>query len=100
MSHNLSETGGKESLGDCRAYRHHVSLTKRTGGILDAALNIHFRMTRSDTTPLTEVLKILYGKFAGERKYAVEHRRHMTGIKEETVACEPLGVCGIIHKET
>ena len=54
-------------------------------------------MAGSYGTPLAEFLKFFEGVAAGERENALEHRRHMAGIKEESVAGDPAGVTGVIY---
>ena len=43
-----------------------VTLTQRTGGVLDHALDLTLGVTRCDRTPLTEVLQVLKGELTGE----------------------------------
>jgi len=72
-----------------------VTLAERSGGVLNPAVRIKFRMARGDAAPLAELLELLDGIFAGEGKYRIEHGRHMARIEEEAVAGNPGGIVGV-----
>ena len=61
--------------------------------------NICLGMTRGDATPLTELLQVLHSVIARQHKYRIEHRRHMTGVKEQSVAEWIRRIFGVIAQE-
>ncbi len=96
VSHPLAETGHQETLGDCGAQRHGVSLSQRTRRILDTAQHVHLGMSRRDAAPLPQVLQILDGEISGERQCGIEHRRHVSRIQEEAVAERMVHAGGVV----
>ena len=99
MSHGLSETGFEETLCDSTADSHCMALTQRTGGVFDTAFGVELGMAGSNGTPLAELLELVEGIVACESEHGIEHRRHVAGIEEETVAGEPGGIVGIGYEE-
>ena len=99
MGENLAEAGCDEALGYGRSHSHGVSLTERTAGVFHAAGRIELGMAGSHTAPLAEFLKLVNGVMALQGENTVEHRRHVTGIKEETVAREPCGIVGVCYQK-
>ncbi len=55
-------------------------------------------MSRCHAAPLTELSQLFGCEFAGEGKYAVKHRRHVSRVKEETIAGNPLRIFGVVDK--
>ena len=76
-----------------------MSLAKRTRSILYATYYIALWVTRCNTTPLAELLELLHGIMTCHAKLCVEHWRHVTRIKEETVSCFPTWVLWIMDQE-
>ena len=97
LVHHVAQTSLQELSGDGSTHSEAVTLTKRTGCVLDAALNLALGVTGSHRTPLTQVLQIFQRVLADEAELAVEHRSHVTWIEEETVATLPCGILGVIH---
>ena len=59
-----------------------------------------FRMSRSETFPLTEVLEIIHGQTVSEEmKQTVDEHRTVPGGKDEAVASEPVRVPGVVLEE-
>ena len=76
-----------------------MTLSEGTGSILDATLNLALGVTGCHRTPLAQVLQILQRVLADEAELRVEHRSHVTGIEEETVATLPCGILGVVNEE-
>ena len=97
MGDPVAEASLKEAFGNGAAYSHNVALTERAGSVFNTAFRMYFGVSGSHAAPLTELFEFVNSVFAGKGKYGVEHRRHVTGIKEEAVACDPCGIVRIGH---
>ena len=76
-----------------------MSLTKRTGGVLNHPLNLTLGVSGCNRTPLTEVLEVFERELACQTELSVEHRRHVPGVEEETVTRFPTGIVRIVFQE-
>ena len=95
VGHHVAEAGLQEALGDGASYGHGMALTEGTRSILHTALHIELGVTGAHTAPLAQLLQLGDGIFPRQRQHAVEHRRHMSGVEEETVTGYPRGVVGV-----
>ena len=82
-----------------RAHGIGVSLAERSGGILYSAFKVHFGMTGSGSSPLAELFQLIQCKASDKSQFRIKHRRHVTGIKEETVATFPRRLIGIEYQK-
>ena len=57
-------------------------------------------MSGSDAPPLAELLQLFHGVAATECEHRIEHRRHMTGVEEESVAGDPKRISRVIDQMT
>ena len=94
-----TELGLKELLCNGSTGSKRVTLSERTGCVLDATLHVALRMSWSWRIPLAELLQFVECEFALKSKCAVEHRRHVAWIKEETVSAFPFEVVRIPYEE-
>ena len=99
MAYNIAETCLKETLCDCTAYGHGVSLAEGTRGVLDSAFNVELGVTGADASPLAQLLQLVGGVFACEGEHRIKHRRHVARIEEEAVAGNPCGIIGVGYKK-
>ena len=76
-----------------------MSLSERTGSVLDATEQIVLGMAVCGRTPLTELLEFLQTILADEGELSIEHGSHVAGIEEETVASFPVGILRIVNEE-
>ena len=97
VGHNVAELSDQHAFGQCAANGHYMALAQRAGGVFNSAVNVEFRMAGSNGTPLAEFLKFFESIATRQGKNAIEHRRHVTGIKEESVAGNPIWIAGIIN---
>ena len=95
LSVTLVEPFGSDGCSHCKR----VSLTKRTGGILNHSLDLSLWVSGSYRTPLTEILQILQGELTCQTELTVKHRSHVSRIQEETVTRFPSGIVRIVFKE-
>ena len=96
---NIAVAGIKPFSGNSSANCERMTLTQRTGSVLDHSLNLTLRVSGCHRPPLTEVLEVLEGKLTRQTELGIEHRCHVAGVKEETIACFPSGVLRIVLKE-
>ena len=96
MSHPFSETSYQKTLCNSGSDCHGMTLTERAGGVFHASFKIHFRVSRGYTSPLTEVFQVFHAIRADQAQHRIQHRRHMSRVKEETV---PVCPCHIIRIE-
>ena len=73
-----------------------MTLTERTGGVFHASFEVHLRVSGGYTSPLTEVFQVFHAIRADQAQHRIQHRGHMSGVKEETV---PVCPCHIIRIE-
>ena len=66
-----------------------MTLAKRTASIFDTSFEVLLRMTRCRRTPLTELLQLVNRKVANQSQLSIEHWRHVTWVKKETVTTFP-----------
>ena len=96
---NSTVTGIEPFSSDRCTYCESMTLTERTGGILNHSLYLALGVTRCYRTPLTKVLQVFEGELTGQAELTIEHRSHMSGVEEETVTRFPTGVLRIVLKE-
>jgi len=94
-----SEPGGKKFFRDSCADSHGMTLSERSGGVLHTSFYIQFGMAGRHASPLPELHDVINGKMAGQCQYRIEHRRHMSGIKEKAVTVDPFRVSRIKSQE-
>ena len=95
----VARAGVKGFGCDGRTHGVGVPLSQRAAGILDAALGAYFRVSRCARAPLAEVFQVVYGVVPDKCELRVKHRRHVSGIQEETVATSPCGTIRVEVKE-
>src|SRR5665647_1159836 len=78
---------------------HCMTLTQRPGGIFHSTAEIYLRVPRSHTAPLSELHNIINSEMACEGQYRIEHRRHVSWIKEKAVSVYPVRIRGVKPEE-
>ena len=74
-----------------------MTLAERTTGVLNTTGNLTLRVPRGDRAPLAQVLQVIQLVLANEAELRVEHRGHVAGVEEETVAALPCGILRVVH---
>ncbi len=97
MGNNIAELGNEHTFCQSATNGHYMTLAKRAGGVLYAAVNVELGVAGSNRTPLAEFLKFFKSIAAGQRQNAIEHGRHMARIHKETVAGNPTRISGVIN---
>ena len=92
----VAGVGSQELGGDGGAHGVGVALAEGTGGVLDAARRVKLGVTGGRGAPLAQVGQLFEAVFADQAQLGVEHRGHVAGIQEETVAGGPGRVAGIV----
>ena len=95
----LAEAGRHETLGNRGTQCHGVPLPQRAGGIFDPVSHIDLGVTGCDAAPLAERCQILHRIVSGQGQHRIEHRGHVSGIEEETVAERIAQIIGIVTQE-
>ena len=97
LIHHLVETGFQEFGSDSSTYCKSVSLSQRTGSVFDATHDVHFRMSRSRASPLTEFFQLVQREFSCQCQRRIKHRRHVARVEEEAVTSFPTGIFRIVY---
>ena len=97
LIHHLVETGFQEFGSDGSTHSESVSLSQRTGSVFNATHDVHFRMSRSRTSPLTEFFQFVQSEFTCQCQCRIKHRRHMARVQEEAVTSFPTGIFRIVY---
>ena len=93
---NLAVPGVEPFGSDGCSDSKRVSLTKRTGSVLNHSIDLALRMSGRNRTPLTQVLQVFERELTGQTELPVEHRSHVTRVQEETVTRFPTCVVRIV----
>ena len=72
-----------------------MSLSERTGSILDTVADIKLRVSGRDTSESTEAFEVIERHPALHGEGRVECGAHVAGIEEEAVALRPKGIIGV-----
>ena len=92
VGNDVAEACLEETFCDGASHGHCMALSEGTGCVLDAAFGVKFGVSRGYAAPLAELLEFGSGELACEGKHRIKHWRHVAGVEEEAVACEPCGV--------
>ena len=88
--------GGEELGCDGCTDGEDVTLSERTGGVLDATGYLKFGVAGCGRTPLTKVGEFVESELADKAELGIEHGCHMSGIEEEAVATDPFWIIGVV----
>ena len=97
LIHHLVETGFQEFGSDSSTYCKSVSLSQWTRSIFDATHDVHFRVSRSRASPLTEFFQLVQREFSCQCQRRIKHRRHVARVEEEAVTSFPTGIFRIVY---
>ena len=64
VARECTQTCFQEFSCDSRTYRISMSLSQRAGRVFDTTHNVYLRMSRSNASPLAELLKFIQCEFA------------------------------------
>ena len=95
----MAEASLKELLCHGRTSRKGMSLSQRSGRVLHSVLDVALGVSRSDAAPLAELLDVFNGKFPLKDQGRIEHRRHVTRVKEEAVSTGPCGLIRVVNQK-
>ena len=95
----MAEASLKKLLCHGRTSRKGMSLSQRSGRVLHSVLDVALGVSRSDAAPLAELLDVFNGKFSLKGQGRIEHRRHVTRVKEEAVSTGPCGLIRVVNQK-
>ena len=98
LIHDIAQTRFQKLGGDSSPHSIGMSLSQRTRSVFDTAHDIYFGVPRRRAVPLAEPAQFFHREFSGESQYRVEHRRHVPGVEEKTIATFPTRIFGVIYQ--
>ncbi|OAV67958.1 hypothetical protein Barb4_02275 [Bacteroidales bacterium Barb4] len=99
LVHPLAKPRLQKLGGNRRSDSQRMPLSQGTGCVLYPPLHIPFGMPRRRTAPLPELRQLLRRIFPCQCQHGIQHRRHVSWIKEEPVPPFPLRTLGVIHQK-